>query len=155
MDNDFKEAIDREQLRLVMQQVPTMQAASVVVALVLSYAARDFVPRGNILLFVLSISAVAASRVILYKRFLKACTKPFVARNWKSAYLLLALISGIVWGSSAFLILPYGNAWLLALFVLVMASLSASTTVSHSSIKWAPAAFDGSRHAVLCRSMHR
>jgi two-component system cell cycle sensor histidine kinase/response regulator CckA len=141
MDNDFKDAVGREQLRLVMQQVPTMQAASVVVALVLSYAARDIVPRGNILFFVLSTSAVAVSRVILYRRFLKACTKPFVAKNWKNAYLLLALISGIVWGSSAFLILPHGDAWLLALFVLVMASLSASTTVSHSSIKWAPAAF--------------
>ena len=141
MDNDFKEAIEREQLRLVMQQVPTMQAASFVVALILSYAARDLVSRGNILIFILSITAVAASRVILYKRFLKASTKPFVARNWNSVYLLLTLISGVIWGGSAFLILPEGNAWLLALFVLVMASLSASTTVSHSSIKWAPAAF--------------
>ena len=141
MDNDFGEAIGREQLRLVMQQVPTMQAASVVVALVLSYAVRDIVPRGNIFCFVLSISAVAVSRVILYRRFLNACTKSFVAKNWKNAYLLLALISGIVWGSSAFLILPHGDPWFLALFVLVMASLSASTTVSHSSIQWAPAAF--------------
>lgn len=66
MDNDFKEAIGREQLRLVMQQVPTMLAASVVVALVLSYSVRGIVPRWNILFFVLSISAVAASRVILY-----------------------------------------------------------------------------------------
>ena len=141
MGNDVKEATDREQLRLVMHQVPTMQAASVVVSLVLSYAVREIVPLGNILLFVLSISAVAAGRVILYRRFLHADTKRFVAKNWKSAYLLLALISGIVWGSSAFLILPHGDPWLLALFVLVMASLSASTTVSHSSIKWAPAAF--------------
>jgi PAS domain S-box-containing protein len=141
MDNDFREVIGREQLRLVMQQVPTMQAASVVVALALSYVVRDIVPRGKILLFVLSITAVAVSRVILYRRFLGARTKPFAARNWEKAYLLLALLSGIVWGSSAFLILPHGDAWLLALFVLVMASLSASTTVSHSSIKWAPAAF--------------
>jgi len=40
MGIDTKEAIDREQLRLVMQQLPAMQAASVVVALVLSYAVR-------------------------------------------------------------------------------------------------------------------
>ena len=139
VDNDFREAIDREQLRLAMQQVPTMQAASVVVALVLSYAVRGIVPRGNILSFILLVSAVSASRVILYRRFLIASTKSFVARGWKSAYLLLALFSGIVWGGSAFLILPRGNASLLALFLLVMTSLSASTTVSHSSIKWAPA----------------
>ena len=141
MDNDFREAIGREQLRLVMQQVPTMQAASVVVALVLSYAVRGIVPRGHILLFILLVSAVAAGRFILYRRFLAACTKPVVETYWKNAYLLLTLFSGIVWGSSAFLILPEGNAWLLALFVLVMASLSASTTVSHSSVKWAPAAW--------------
>ena len=139
--NDFGEEIGREQLRLVMQQVPTMQAASIVVALVLSYTVRDIVPRGNIFSFVLSISAVAVSRVILHRRFVNARTKPFDAKNWKNAYLLLALLSGIAWGSSAFLILPHGDAWLLALFVLVMASLSASTTVSHSSVKWAPAAF--------------
>jgi len=139
MDNDFKKAIGQEQLRLVMQQVPTMQAASVVVALVLSYTVRGIVPRENILFFILLVSAVSASRVILYRRFLNACTKPFVVRNWKSAYLLLALISGIVWGGSAFLILPRGNVSLLVFFLLVMTSLSASTTVSHSSIKWAPA----------------
>ncbi|MBE0606640.1 MAG: response regulator [Deltaproteobacteria bacterium] len=141
MDNEYREAVGREQLRLVMQQVPTMQAASVVVALLLSYVVRDIVPGGKIFSFVILTSAVAASRVILYTRFLHVSTKPIVARNWENAYLLLALLSGIVWGSSAFLILPHGDAWLLALFVLVMASLSASTTVSHSSIKWAPAAF--------------
>jgi len=141
MGNDFRESIGREQLRLVMQQVPTMQAASVVVALLLSYVVRDIVPRGKILSFVLLTLAVAASRVILYRRFLHAGTKPLVTKNWENVYLLLALLSGVVWGSSAFLILPHGDAWLLALFVLVLASLSASTTVSHSSIKWAPAAF--------------
>jgi signal transduction histidine kinase len=141
MDNDYREATGREQLRLVMQQIPTMQAASVVVALVLSYAVRGIVPRGNILFFILLVSAVSAGRFILYRRFLAACAKPFVESYWKNAYLLLALLSGVVWGSSAFLILPEGNAWLLALFVLVMASLSASTTVSHSSVKWAPAAW--------------
>jgi len=40
MGNDFREAIGREQLRLVMQQVPTMQAASVVVALLIPFAFR-------------------------------------------------------------------------------------------------------------------
>jgi len=141
MDDNIREAIGREQLRLVMQHVPTMQAAAIVVALVLSYVARGIVPRGNILYFILLVSAVSASRVILYRRFLIVSTKPFEARNWKSAYLLLALLSGVVWGSSAFLILPSGNASLLALFLLVMTSLSASTTVSHSSVKWAPAAW--------------
>jgi signal transduction histidine kinase len=141
MEEDTREPIGREQLRLAMRQVPTMQAASVVVALVLSYAVRGFVPRGNILLFLLLVSAVSAGRVTLCRRFLVASRKPFAAGNWKGAYLLLALFSGIVWGSSAFLVLPRGNASLLALFLLVMTSLSASTTVSHSSIKWAPAAW--------------
>ena len=83
MDNEFREAIGREPLPPVMQQVPTMQAASVVVALVLSYAVRGIVPRGNILLFILLVSAVAAGRVILYRRVLIACTKYFVGKHWK------------------------------------------------------------------------
>ena len=141
MDHHVKEDIGREQLRLVMQQVPTMQVASFVVGLVLSYAVWGIVSGANILAFILSVSAVAASRVVLYTRFLKVRNEPFVARNWKSTYLRLVLISGIVWGGSAFLILPRGNPWVLALLVLVMASMSASTTVSHSAVKWAPAAW--------------
>ncbi|MBF8260068.1 MAG: PAS sensor histidine kinase [Actinobacteria bacterium] len=141
MDNEYKEAIGREQLRLVMQQVPAMQAAALVVAFFLSYAVWGIVSGANILAFVLPVSAVAASRVVLYMRFLKVRNEPFVAGNWRSAYLRLALISGIVWGSSAFLILPRGNPWILALFVLVLASMSASTTVSHSSVKWGPTAW--------------
>ena len=84
MDNDFREAIGREQLRLVMQQVPTMQAASVVVALVLSYVVRGIVPHGNILLFILLVSAVAAGRFILYRRFLAARANPSSKRTGKT-----------------------------------------------------------------------
>ena len=141
MGKDFKEAIGREQFRFVIQQVPTMQVTSFVVALVLSYAAYGIAPLENILAWILLITAVAVSRAVLYSRFIKERKEQPTVENRSNAYLLLALISGFVWGSSAFLILPGDNPWLTALFILVMASLSASTTVSHSSIKWAPAAW--------------
>ena len=79
-----------------------MQVASVVVALLLSYLVRDIVPRGKIFSFVLLTPIAATSRVILYRRFLHACTKPLVSKNWQNVYLLPAMLPGVVWGSSAF-----------------------------------------------------
>jgi hypothetical protein len=40
---DFKDGILREQVRLAMRHVPTMQVTSFIVALVLAYAVRDII----------------------------------------------------------------------------------------------------------------
>ncbi len=143
MSEDFKDGILREQIRLVMEQVPTMQVVSFVVALVLVYVVRDIVAPANILVWVLMVLLIVCSRIVLYFRFRKVREEPFAGKYWKNLYLTLALISGIIWGASAFIIFPAGNLGLICFFLLVMASLSAATTVSHSSIKLGPAAWVG------------
>ena len=140
---DFREGILREQIRLVMEQVPTMQIVSFIVALVLVYIVRDIVAPANILVWVLLVLLIVCSRIVFYYRFCKVREESFDGQYWKNLYLTLALISGIIWGASAFIIFPAGNLSLICLFLLVMASLSAATTVSHSSIKLGPTAWVG------------
>ncbi len=138
---DFKDDILREQVRLAMKQLPTMQITSFIVALVLSYTVSDIVPHVNIVRWDLMVLAIVVSRIVLYSKFLKVREQPFSGERWKKAYLLLAFISGVIWGASAFIIFPSGNPALIALFVLVIASLSAATTVSHSALRLGPTAW--------------
>jgi PAS domain S-box-containing protein len=140
-DQSFKEDILREQVRLAMQQLPTMQATSFLVALVLSYTVRHIVSPWHIFLWLLMIAGIVGSRIVLHVRFLRVREESFAADYWERFFIALALVSGILWGGSAFLIFPSHNPGLIALFVLVIASLSAATTVSHSSIRSAPAAW--------------
>lgn len=139
---DFGECILREQVRLAMQQVPTMQVTSFIVALILCYLVRGIVPRVNILAWVLMMLAIVVGRIVLYCRFHKVREIAFAGKYWKWLYLVLAFVSGVFWGLSAFIIFPAGNPELISLFLLVIANLSAATTISHSSIKWAPAAWE-------------
>jgi diguanylate cyclase (GGDEF)-like protein len=149
----FKDDILMEQVRLAVKQIPTMQIASFIVALVLSYTVRDIVPHTRILIWVLMVLATVVSRIVLSYQFFKVSEHPFDAEYWKNAYLLLALVSGVVWGLSAFLIFPAGKPALISLFVLVITTLSASTTISHSSILIGPAVWAGPAillYAVRC-----
>ncbi len=140
---DFQDDILREQVRLAAKQIPTMQTASFIVALVLSYAVRDSVPHARILIWLLMVLAVVAGRLVMYYQFSKVSNTPFNGTYWEKAYLLLALLSGIIWGLSALLIFPAGAPGLIFLLVLVMASLSATTTISHSSLKFGPVVWAG------------
>jgi diguanylate cyclase (GGDEF)-like protein len=130
-----------EQVFLVFDQMPTMQMTSFLVALVLAFSVRNTASRANILAWLLMVLAIVISRIVLYYRFKKIRELPFDGAYWKNAFLFLALVSGTVWGLSAFLMFPADDNGLIALFVLVIASLSAATTISHSSLKWGAAAW--------------
>jgi diguanylate cyclase (GGDEF)-like protein len=150
---DFSDDILREQVRLTFSQLPTMQATSFIVALVLCYAVRHVVPHANILAWTLMVLVIVACRIVLYYRFLRVREQLFEGAYWKNAYLLMALLSGLIWGLSAFIIFPAGDHGLISLFVLVIASLSASTTISHASLKYGSAVWAGPAmllYAVRC-----
>jgi PAS domain S-box-containing protein len=137
----FEDDLLREQVRLSFQHLPTMQIASFVVALVLSFAVRNIVLPTRICSWLLLVLAIVVGRIVLHYRFDKVRKGAFAGEYWENGYLLLAFVSGIIWGLSAFIIFPVGNLGLVALFVLVIASLSATTTVSHSSIRFGPTAW--------------
>ena len=137
------DAILREQVRLAYGQIPTMQTSSFVVALVLAYLVRDSVPHGHISTWVAMILAIAVSRLVLFYRFARVREETFAADPWVRAYLLTSLVSGVFWGLSAFIIFPAGQPAIISLFVLVMASLSAATTISHSAVRMGPALWAG------------
>ncbi|MGC8493384.1 MAG: PAS domain-containing sensor histidine kinase [Syntrophobacteraceae bacterium] len=141
MDEDIGRSILREQVRLAMEQLPTMQLASLIVAAVLCYAVRDSVSSKDIFLWGALILSVCLGRVSLYRSFSKIRNTSFSASRWKNGYLLQAFISGTFWGLSAFLIFPAGNLVLISFFVLVMGGLAAGTLLSHLSIRFASSAW--------------
>jgi PAS domain S-box-containing protein len=143
----------KEQVRFALERVPTMQAASLVTSLVLCYAVRNEVSHVNILVWALMILLIAIGRAMLVYRFNRVKDKIFDGEVWRNIFLISALISGTIWGLSAFVIFPAGNAELIAFFVVVIASLSAGTTVSHSPIKLGSMAWAGPAllpYAVRC-----
>ncbi|MDA8099342.1 MAG: PAS domain S-box protein [Nitrospiraceae bacterium] len=138
-ESSLSAAAVREQVRLAFRQLPTMQLTSFVVALILAGLLRAVAPVETILAWLSSILVIVFSRIILYRLFRKVEGGQFPGEVWKNAYLLLTLLSGIAWGMSAFLIFPADSLALLSVSILVMASLSAATTVSHSSLRYGPA----------------
>ena len=142
-EQNLKDSILREQVCLAMKQVPTMQAASFVVALVLAYTVRNIVPHTRTLAWVLMILAIAVCRVAFHYEFRKVRERLFAGEIWRNIYLMSVLVSGIAWGLSAFTIFPAGNLVLISLFLVVITSASAVVTLSHSSIRLAPVASAG------------
>jgi two-component system cell cycle sensor histidine kinase/response regulator CckA len=140
-EKDIQAGIVREQVNLALKDLPTMQLASFVVALVLAFAVRNAVPRTHIVAWIGMVLAIVTSRIVFYFRYARVREHPFDGDYWKNVYILLALASGVIWGLSSFIIFPAHNLGLISLFVLVIASLSAATTVSHSSLRMGPVAW--------------
>ena len=130
-----------ERVRLLFRHVPAMLAGAGIVSLVLAFSVRHLVHPAFILGWLGLILAVGIARVSLHRRFARVCDQEFDARQWVRAYVALSIVSGGCWGASAFLIFPTGHVPLIALFLLVIASLSTGSTVSHSSVRLAPVAW--------------
>ena len=68
-------------------------------------------------------------------------TSSLMCNVWKNVYLQMVFASGILWGLSSVLIFPSGDHGLISMFLLMIAGLAAATTVSHSALRFAPAAW--------------
>lgn len=141
MADSLKDRILRDQVRLAVQQLPVMQLASFVVALALAYSVRTVIAPQNIIIWLALVLMVVLSRAALYVRFHGARDEAFDGNRWKSVYVSLALFSGVIWGVSAFIIFPSQAPGRAIFFLLVIASLAASTAISHAAFKWGAAAW--------------
>jgi len=137
--NDIQAAITREQVRLALRHLPVMQLGSFIVALLLAYSVRTLVPFQNIVAWVLLILFIVIIRIVYYARFNGVRHEQFNGDAWKKVYLLMVFASGISWALASVLIFPTGNLGLISMFLLMVAGLAAATTVSHSSLRFAPA----------------
>lgn len=138
---DLPGSVLREQVRLAIGQIPAMQGTSLLVAVVLAVVFWHFVPHPRVLAWVLMIAAVAASRYYLYIQFHAVPQQYFDGPAWQRRYVASTLVSGILWGISAVMLFPPGDQVMQALLIMVMTTLAATTTVSHSSVKSAPIAW--------------
>jgi diguanylate cyclase (GGDEF)-like protein len=143
ISSELETKIQREQVRLAVQQLPVMQIVSFIVALVLSYSVWNIIPLANIVTWIILVLSVVVSRFVMYIRFLEVRDDSFDGEVWKNAYLLLAFFSGVIWGVSAFIIFPAHHDGRMFFFVLVIASMASTTTISHASFRLGAAAWAG------------
>ncbi|MEW6719831.1 MAG: ATP-binding protein [Thermodesulfobacteriota bacterium] len=141
VDKDHRAAILREQLRLVIEQIPAMQTGACVAALVLAYVVRNIHSPARIALWIALMSAVTLGRLFLYRGFFRTDPDRIPEKTWENIYLGLSIFSGAVWGVSAFLLMPLDDVVLMMSFLLVVAGISAATTVSHTSLRFGSAAY--------------
>ena len=83
MVEDFKHRVLREQIRLAMEQLPTMQGTSLIVALVLCYTVRNIVPHASIFEWGALVLVITLGRIALYHRFSKVRDGLFAGDSWK------------------------------------------------------------------------
>ncbi|MBM4286232.1 MAG: hypothetical protein FJ128_13465 [Deltaproteobacteria bacterium] len=126
-----------------MRQIPMMQTASFIVALVISFSVLKYVSFDKILLWNSMVFFIVILRIYAYYRFNRVSHESFAGEYWQNIFLFMAFLSGIFWGLSAFLIFPAGSVELIAIIILVIASLSAATTVCHSSVRYGPTVWVG------------
>ncbi|HTG00984.1 MAG TPA: diguanylate cyclase [Nitrospirota bacterium] len=131
----------REQMRLSVQQLPMMQITTFIAALILCWSVRTIIPFSNIITWLILVLSVVAGRVVLFVEFRKVRQEAFDGELWKNAYLLLALFSGVIWGTSAFLIFPRHDYGRMLFFALVIANMASTTSISHVAFKWGAAAW--------------
>ena len=144
MNKNCRDRILREQVRLAMQQLPMTLIAPLVAALVLALAACGVVAGGRILVWISMVLVTVLGGTFLHLQFRKVRDDAFNGEHWQNLYLTLNLITGIVWGASAFIIFPpIDHPGLIFLFFLVIACLSTTTTLPYSSLKFGPAAWAG------------
>ena len=141
LPEDLRGDVLREQVRLAIGQIPAMQGSSSLVAAVLAAVYWNLVPHTRVLAWALMIAGVAGSRYYLYVRFRAVGQGFFDGERWGRRYAASTLASGILWGMSAVMLFPSGDRLMQSLLILVMTTLAATTTVSHSSVKSAPMAW--------------
>ncbi|MBI5179248.1 MAG: response regulator [Nitrospinae bacterium] len=138
-----REEVLREQVRLAIGQIPMMQGASYIVALALAIVYWHSAVPALAIVWLGLVTAIALSRVALYFRFRPvAKDETLDGRYWHDIYLRLTVISGFVWGTSAFLLYPAGDTASQSFLILIMTALASATVVSHTSVRLAPAAWD-------------
>jgi UDP-N-acetylmuramyl pentapeptide phosphotransferase/UDP-N-acetylglucosamine-1-phosphate transferase len=83
---DLSDGISREQVRLAMQQIPTMQGTSLFVALVLAYSVSDITSHAAVFEWLLMVLLIVIVRGFLYYAFRKVNGEQFNTKYWKGFY---------------------------------------------------------------------
>lgn len=80
-------------------------------------------------------------RYLLCFRYARTNGEEKSLSKWENYFTASSAASGLVWGAGAFLIFPEGEKNHQMLMILLMVILSAATTVTHSTFRWATLGF--------------
>jgi len=103
---DIEAQLRSEQVRLVYQYLPVSQLVMVLNALVFAAVQSLVIDGSTVIGWFSAVCAVALVRIAGWVTFQRAGLQPAQVTRWRAMAIAGAGISGLVWGSAAFLLFP-------------------------------------------------
>jgi diguanylate cyclase (GGDEF)-like protein len=97
------------QIKLIYSHLPASQAVALANGLVLATVLSSVVELTPIALWLAALAIVTLARVYLTVLFRRASLSAADVRVWRAYFVVGAVVAGLVWGSSAFLLYPEGS----------------------------------------------
>ncbi len=133
MDISLEDKLKAEQVRLLYNQSPFLVIAILsIAAVVVGYFWND-VPRLTLYIWMGCQLALMIARVALATRFKRTDVKPENAVKWGNAFAITSGISGILWGSIAFIMLRPDSVESIVLICFVLAGNTSGSLMALSS----------------------
>lgn len=136
MDNNTSTQLNPRRLEVLYEQAVPSIAASLLTTLVVAYALWEHVQTSRLIVWFSIFSILSGTRYYLVYRYSRSSTKLTRFNFWLQLYVASALISGIMWGLSAYIIILddsvlYTGFLLMCIVGLIAGSIS-SYSVFHS-----------------------
>ncbi|HPQ24828.1 MAG TPA: EAL domain-containing protein [Gammaproteobacteria bacterium] len=140
-DSDDNVNIELEQVKIVFAAVPLSLAANLINSIILSIALWGLLAHSVILVWLSGITAISAFRWLTYRQFTAADDASRSAPSWRSLATIGTLLSGALWGSTAFLLFPADSMVHQVFLAFVIAGISAGAVTTLSAIYGLAAGF--------------
>lgn len=126
--------VRQEQLQLLAGSFPTSALATLVNGTIICFLQWQVIDHTNITSWFICLLAISLVRTIQYHQFRQASDKSVEnsLQFWERSFMSGNILSGILWGSSAFLLFPENNMNHQALLIFVLAGMSAGAVANLS-----------------------
>lgn len=131
-----------EQVRILHASLPISLTTTIIIAVVLVLLQWNATSAGQVMTWFLSVMAVVCLRYYWYFKFNKKSHSLFLAyTSWLVRFNLGVILSGLLWGSTAFLLFPTGNVLHQMFLLLILAGMSAGAVSTLSAYSFSIHAF--------------
>lgn len=135
-DNNLDALVRAEQIHAIYRNTPILLLSNIVVPFILIYVLWNLAPRTLLLLWAAMLFLVMLVRMYLFFLFNRASPQPNHINRWGYYLILLAVISGLLWGISGSILISSDllsdNDSLIMLVQLILAGLGAGSVISYA-----------------------
>jgi len=132
VDNNTSTQLDPRRLEVLYEQAVPSLAASLLTTLVVAFALWDHVQTSRLIIWFSVFSILSGIRYYLVHRYFRSNTKLTRFDFWLHLYVASALVSGIMWGLSAYIIMLDDNVLYTGFLLMCIVGLIAGSISSYS-----------------------